>query len=803
MKLTARLLAAASAFREGKRLRTFDVVDATVRPHEEQRRYYARSQFFELMNRYGRYIKVAASRTATAVASTPLRVYRYTDGQKSSWNAKALTRGRHVALRKSAGFYAGKMLGDTEDDVEEIDDPQHPLVRLLHEVNGRDNGYQLLEDTQLALGLVGNAYWAIVRNGGGEPDELWPLQPQWVEVIPSRSSETTVGGYRYGRGHDIERVYAPEDVIHFRQPNPIDPYYGMGDLAACWQDADLSNLINEAAVALLKNGAQPGVIISGEGIATEANAKQMESTVNAKHRGASNWYRTLFLWRKVDVKVVEIPKGAVDFLALPADKVREVIANCFDMPVSALTQDASSLASTESQDQRWKRTGIVPRLKRIEDQINARLVPHFAEGTAGRLFVAFDNPVAEDETVTGTVTVSLFTGDLITRNEGRARMGYEPVDDGDQFKSDYAPAFDPLGGFGNGNSPGGGRGEGEPDPEAEGGKRLVHRDDPAAPGGDGGGVLPGRGGVADVPGKGAAPGGDHGNREGVRLILPFTKSLRTAKGTDAHLILRGPFGDANAHERCCKDDDRLRPHRRAKPGDEGMERAVSRWMRTAGDVVAAALADGRPMDSVREELGRTFMEATGEPIESVFGEGFNEGIGRVLAVRPALGESAVTFDARPERAVQFLQGYRIRLKDAVLDSMSDRVNVVLQESIGEGGSIADATTALRAEFDHLSGYGAERIARTETSRAYGMGNIAGWKELPGVTHKEWLLSSAPCDMCAELHARRPVVRLDEPFAQVGEVFGGVMVTYAPVYTATLHPNDSCAVTFKFEDEVEG
>lgn len=799
MRLTDRIRAAGQAF-AGKRLRTSDVVTATVRPYEEHRRYYARSQFIEMMNRYGRYVKVAASRTATAVASTPLRVYRQTEGKKSAWRkGTAITAGRFKSMRASAGVYAFKALGDTEDGVEEITDPLHPLVRLLHEANGRDNGYDLLEDTQLGLGLIGNAYWAVVRNGG-QPDELWPLMPQYVEILPDRSSPTMVGGYRYGRGYDIERVFPAEDVIHFRQRNPLDPYYGMGDLASCWQDADLSTRINEAATALLRNGAQPGLVISGEGIGNEETAKKMEAQMQ-RHQSASRWYQTLFIWRKVEVKTVEIPKGAVDFLSGPADKVREVIANCFDMPVSAMTQDASSLAATESQDQRWKQTGILPRLKRIEDQINARLVPMFEGSTAGKLFVKFDNPVKEDEAAKATITVSLFTGDVVTRNEARAAMGYEPVADGDQFKSDLAP--DPVfGGFGNGGNGDGDRGGGDArgarddgDSRGDGGGKGLLADRRARlPAGPAAEVLPGgdMGGDGDTQsGKAAGAGG--AVHAAVRLILPFSKSLKTATGTDAHLILRGS-------ERCCKDDGRVRRHRRGAAMDETLRAAVSVWMRDAGEMIAAAVENGQPLDTLTEALRASFLQATGEPIETIFGEGFDEGIERVLAVRPNLADAAVTFDIAPQRAIDFMRAYQIRLSDSVLDAASGRVNAVLQESIGAGGSIADATAALRAEFDHLSGYAAERISRTETSRAYGHGNIAGWRELPGVTKKKWLLSSAPCAMCLDLASRRPEVGLEEPFARVGEVFGGVVITYADVYTNTLHPNDSCGMTFKFEDE---
>lgn len=803
-RLTARLRDAYAAFREGKRLRTADVVDATVRPWEETRtRYHVAQAYAELLTRFSRLPKIASSRNAIACASTPLRVYRVkSGGRKSAWQTKQITRGQWRSLLPGAGVRARKALDAGAENIEEITEQEHPLVKLLREVNPRSNTFELIETTQHGVGLTGNGYIAKVRDesGQGPPTELWTLPPQHVEIIPDRQSNTMVGGYRYGRSYEIERVYKPTDVIHVLQYNPFNPYYGMGDLVAMLSDVDLSNQFNEAAHAMLKNGAQPGLIVSGKDIATREVAKQMESVFNGKHTGAFNWFRTMFLWRDVKVDKLDVTEGAVKFLLEPSRAVKELVAAGFDMPVSVLLADESSLASSSSQEPRWKKTAIVPRLRRIEDKLNEDLVPEFEGFTEGQVFVRFDNPVEEDMDALYTRVSTAVTADWMTPNDARRAVGLDPLEDetADQLKRQM-PVPDPFGGggFGNGDDLGGGGGKGDEAAEAEGGKRLVRGDDPPQREGVGGGVLSGRGGVAHHGGGGEQPGDDAGHSKGhARLILPFTKALRTAKGTDAWLMLHGS-------ERCCKDDDRLGRHRRKRPGDAGLERAIAAWMRDAGAVVAAALTEGRPMDSVTEELGRTFAQATGEPIEEVFGDGFNEGIERVLAVRPQLAETAVSFDLKPQRAMDFLAGYRIRLKDSVMDSVSGRVNQVLQESLGEGGSIADATTALRAEFDHLSGYAAERIARTETSRAYGAGNVAGWRELPGVTHKQWLLSSAPCEMCADLYARRPVVRLEEPFARVGETFGGVMVTYADVQTATLHPNDSCAVTFKFEDEVEG
>lgn len=80
---------------------------------------------------------------------------------------------------------------------------------------------------------------------------------------------------------------------------------------------------------------------------------------------------------------------------------------------------------------------------------------------------------------------------------------------------------------------------------------------------------------------------------------------------------------------------------------------------------------------------------------------------------------------------------------------------------------------------------AERIARTETSRAWGAGQVAGWKQAQrsGLLDKdamiEWLNGGAnPCPVCRKLHGKR---------VKVGRAFqpGGYF------YPGEPHPNCEC------------
>lgn len=445
MSLRHRIRAAIDGFkllrREG------DVIDAYVRPMDVAREgRYVKQPYAELTARYSiSYVKVAVSRNATAVASVPLRVMRRRrSGSKwaSAWDTKSLDRDALHGVRTLAGRYARKQ-ASASDDVEEVVDPAHPLVKLLDQVNSHINAFDLIEQTQTFLGLIGNAYWAVVRGAGGVPEAIWPLQAQFVEALPDR--QRFIGAYRFGRGYENERTFDADDVVHFRQFNPNDPYYGVGDSAAHVDSSDLSALFTKAAMAMLTNGVQPGLIAVMPGI-DENKRQALEAAVNRKHSGATRWFRTWVLSSPLNSKVtfeqLDIGEGATKFLALPADKIREVIANCHDMPVALLTLDSAALATAKAAIPQWQRMAILPRCRRIEDQINQRLVPMFSGTTTGELFVAFDGAVTEDENERATRLSQLVAGRIITPNEARAQLGMEPMDGGDELQEQSPPQLE-------------------------------------------------------------------------------------------------------------------------------------------------------------------------------------------------------------------------------------------------------------------------------------------------------------------------------------------------------------------------
>ena len=113
-----------------------------------------------------------------------------------------------------------------------------------------------------------------------------------------------------------------------------------------------------------------------------------------------------------------------------------------------------------------------------------------------------------------------------------------------------------------------------------------------------------------------------------------------------------------------------------------------------------------------------------------------------------------------------------RIDEGTREMLRGDVRRALQEG-WSNDQVADAI----AESYAFSDERASVIARTETARADGEGNLTGYREL-GVEKKQWITAPACCDACHELD--RLVVGINAEFP------GGVQGT-------PLHPNCRCDV----------
>src|SRR5262249_20759782 len=175
-----------------------------------------------------------ASLNAGACASFPPRLYVLTrPGQpRPRCLTKAVPGPAEQRLRAAPHL---TLLTRGAERIEEV--TEHPLLTLLEQVNPVHNAFDLWELTTLYQDVLGSADWSRDDGPRGTPEAVWVLPSQNVQPRREPGSPNLVDYYLYRTGAREQR-FAPERVIHFRYPDPRDPYTGgLSPLRACYEQA--------------------------------------------------------------------------------------------------------------------------------------------------------------------------------------------------------------------------------------------------------------------------------------------------------------------------------------------------------------------------------------------------------------------------------------------------------------------------------------------------------------------------------------------------------------------------------------
>jgi HK97 family phage portal protein len=155
---------------------------------------------------------------------------------------------------------------------------------------------------------------------------------------------------------------------------------------------------------------------------------------------------------------------------------------------------------------------------------------------------------------------------------------------------------------------------------------------------------------------------------------------------------------------------------------------------------AAGVASAMTMPITTEQAAE-FEKITNKYLERSIMEGAAVGITRL-----ADPENARTFDTANEPAMKYIRDRGLELAKSVPDTMKGHVQAAIESELGRGTTVNEIKNAITKQAPELSGYQAERIARTETSIAFNQGQRLAWAD-NGVEGRQVLTAGDPCPIC--------------------------------------------------------
>lgn len=248
---------------------------------------------------------------------------------------------------------------------------EHPLETLMRRPYPKGTTRKLVEAIIGSMAVYGHALVWKYRPGPGQPpSELWPID--WRYVTMQTGRDVPIQYYRY-RGPAGERIFLPDDVIHFEWWSPTG-VRGTSPLEPLRVTLALEDAGRRYSVASFANGIRPsGALVSEKPVIGDAR-KELKAEIEAIHKNPDNAFRMMLLDSGLTWQ--EFGQTAVDAELIELRKLnREEAAAVYDIPPPMIQiLDRATFSNIDEQHQMLYVDTFGPWYGNVEDTLEAQLI---------------------------------------------------------------------------------------------------------------------------------------------------------------------------------------------------------------------------------------------------------------------------------------------------------------------------------------------------------------------------------------------------------------------------------------------
>lgn len=296
----------------------------------------------------------------------------------------------------------------------------HPILELLNNPNRFQTGAEMIEFTQLNLDISGKAFWFVPKNLLGVPGEIWVIPSNMIQPIPSKHH--FISGFVVHAGAE-QIPLSVEDVIWFKMPDLLNPWEGVGYADAASVEIQTENAAGRWNRNFFHNSARPDGVLEYEGTLSDEEFKRLAESWKKSHRGVSQAHKIAILEGGVSYKQIQNTIKEMDFNK-GRRLTRENLMFTFGMPQSVMgISENVNRANAEAGEYAFTRWLIHPRLVKIRDKVNQKLVSMFKTGALVEL--NFEEVVPETVEMQRLNAESAIRSGYATVNEARIHSPLE------------------------------------------------------------------------------------------------------------------------------------------------------------------------------------------------------------------------------------------------------------------------------------------------------------------------------------------------------------------------------------------
>lgn len=339
-------------------------------------------------------------------------------------------------------------------DVEDDKFINHALLKLLKNPNPHTNWTLFAKQWCSYAMLTGNNYLEVTKTNisGGRPIELNILNPKNITILsdsrdgyPSEYSYVGVNGESTIFKRDGNRYINNKndnELLHWRNFNPDfsgSNFTGVSYFAGCQLEISQYTLASIHNNAMLKNQARPSGLLTYKGSKEDLSddiINNIGAELQNKFKGASNAGAAALLPGNFDWIQLSQSVKDMDFLNLKKS-TEQACYNAAGVPLPLISPDQMTLSNVNEGKYMLYDGAVLPLVNDFFSFLGDKLFPMYNDRRVKNkkdLKLTYDETtiqVLEDRKFSNTKDI--YSSGLLTRNEGRALIGYGAEQGGNIF----------------------------------------------------------------------------------------------------------------------------------------------------------------------------------------------------------------------------------------------------------------------------------------------------------------------------------------------------------------------------------
>ena len=289
--------------------------------------------------------------------------------------------------------------------------------------------------------LVGNSFLYIKRDAQGKPEELIYLDPHDVVVNYDKQNDRL--DYTVSNHKQIPKLVKKENIIHFAKDTK-DGINGRGFLFFATDVIDLAGFTQQAAEDYFGSGCNVTGILQFKGRVTPEQMKKIRQQWTQIHGNGMSGLGIL----EGDAEYTPISQNSAEAQMLETREFNvSEIARFFNIsPILLGDLSHNSYSSIEDSNIEFVSHCLLPIINLMEEELNRKLIVNKNQ------YIDFDENelLKSNKSTMAQYYVDLVSNAILTINEAREQLDYNPVSGGDDLIIPYTKIEDnTIGGIGN------------------------------------------------------------------------------------------------------------------------------------------------------------------------------------------------------------------------------------------------------------------------------------------------------------------------------------------------------------------